>query len=82
LPNGYFFSSRSRSDHNRSPQASDRAFASSVKKVHEVLAHAPVAPAGPHAAAVLIHHRVFQDRTLTPWLEKWSQVARTAAEGT
>ena len=49
-----------------SPWLKDRAFAHSVKEVHEVLAHALVILATMHAAAALIHHFIFRDRTLFP----------------
>jgi cytochrome b561 len=47
-----------------SPWAADRAFAHSVKEVHEVLANVLLAIAGVHAAAALAHHWIFRDRTL------------------
>ncbi|MGX1343525.1 cytochrome b561 [Bradyrhizobium japonicum] len=47
-----------------SPWLKDAAFAHDVKEVHEVLAHALVVIAAFHAIAALIHHWVFQDRTL------------------
>lgn len=47
-----------------SPWVADRAFAHSVKEVHELLANALVAIAGVHAAAALGHHWIFRDRTL------------------
>jgi cytochrome b561 len=47
-----------------SPWARDRGFAESVKEVHELLAHGLLAVAGLHAAAALVHHWVFADRTL------------------
>jgi cytochrome b561 len=47
-----------------SPWPADRAFAHSVKEVHELLANALVAIAGVHAAAALAHHWIFRDRTL------------------
>ena len=47
-----------------SPWARDRAFAHNVKEVHEILAHALVIVAAMHAAAALIHHWIFRDRTL------------------
>ena len=47
-----------------SPWVRDRAFAHSVKEVHELLAHALLAVAGLHAAAALAHHLIFRDRTL------------------
>ena len=51
-----------------SPWPRDRAFAESVKGVHELLAHALLAAAGLHAAAALVHHWVFRDRTLVRML--------------
>lgn len=51
-----------------SPWLKDRAFARGVKEVHEVLAHALVGLAIFHAAAALIHHWVFRDRTLVRML--------------
>ena len=51
-----------------SPWAADRAFARSVKDVHEVLANALVILASFHAAAALVHHWVFRDRTLVRML--------------
>ncbi len=47
-----------------SPWPADRAFARSIKEVHEVLAHTLVILAGLHAAAALMHHWIFRDRTL------------------
>lgn len=46
----------------------DRAYARSVKEVHEVLANALVILAALHAAAALVHHWVFRDRTLVRML--------------
>jgi len=51
-----------------SPWLKDRAFARQVGEVHEVLAHALIGLAGFHAAAALVHHWVFGDRTLTRML--------------
>lgn len=51
-----------------SPWVADRAFARSVKDVHELLANALVILAGLHAAAALVHHWVFRDRTLVRML--------------
>ena len=51
-----------------SPWVKDRAFARQVGEVHEVLAHALIGLAGFHAAAALVHHWVFGDRTLTRML--------------
>lgn len=47
-----------------SPWARDRAFARSVKEVHEVLANGLLVLAALHAAAALFHHVVLKDRTL------------------
>ena len=47
-----------------SPWPADRAFAHSVKEVHEFLANALAAVAAVHAGAALLHHWVFRDRTL------------------
>ncbi|MDA9440038.1 cytochrome B561 [Bradyrhizobium sp. CCBAU 51745] len=47
-----------------SPWLRNAAFAHNVKEVHEVLAHALVVIAAFHAIAALVHHWVFQDRTL------------------
>jgi cytochrome b561 len=51
-----------------SPWVKDRAFAESVGEIHELLAHGLIAVAGFHAAAALIHHWVFADRTLVRML--------------
>ncbi len=51
-----------------SPWAADRAFAHSVTEVHEVLANVLLALVGLHAAAALVHHYVFHDRTLSRML--------------
>ena len=51
-----------------SPWLKDAAFAHNVKEVHEILAHALVVLATFHAMAALIHHWVFQDRTLSRML--------------
>jgi cytochrome b561 len=53
-----------------SPWVKDRAFARSVKEVHEVLAHALMIVAAFHAAAALLHHRVLRDRTLSRMLPR------------
>lgn len=47
-----------------SPWPADRAFAHSVKEVHELLANVLLAIAGVHAAAALGHHWILRDRTL------------------
>ena len=51
-----------------SPWPRDRAFAEGVKEVHELLAHGLLALAGLHAAAALVHHWIFRDRTLVRML--------------
>jgi cytochrome b561 len=51
-----------------SPWVKDRAFAKQVEEVHELLAHALISLAGFHAAAALVHHWVFGDRTLSRML--------------
>ena len=51
-----------------SPWVADRTFARSAKEVHEVLANALVVLAAFHAAAALVHHWVFRDRTLVRML--------------
>lgn len=53
-----------------SPWLKDRAFARSVKEVHEILAHALVILAIFHAVAALIHHWIFRDRTLVRMLPR------------
>jgi cytochrome b561 len=47
-----------------SPWPVDRAMAKSLLKVHEYLADALLLLAGVHAAAALVHHYLFEDRTL------------------
>lgn len=51
-----------------SPWPADRTFARSVKEVHEVLANGLMILAGLHAAAALVHHWLFRDRTLVRML--------------
>ena len=51
-----------------SPWPADKAFARSVKDVHEILANVLVILAALHAAAALVHHWVFRDRTLVRML--------------
>ena len=51
-----------------SPWPVDKAMARSLKDVHEFLADALLLLAGAHAAAALMHHYVFQDRTLSRML--------------
>ena len=58
-----------------SPWLADRAFARSVKEVHEVLANALVILAALHAGAALLHHWVLKDRTLLRMLP-WSAQSR------
>jgi cytochrome b561 len=53
-----------------SPWTRDRAFVENVAEVHELLAHALIALAGFHAAAALLHHWVFGDRTLARMLPR------------
>jgi cytochrome b561 len=50
------------------PWPVDRAAAKIVLKIHEYLANTLVALAGIHAAAALVHHWVFGDRTLVRML--------------
>ncbi len=47
-----------------SPWVRDRAFARSVKEVHELLGHALLILAMLHVAAALFHHHVLKDDTL------------------
>jgi cytochrome b561 len=47
-----------------SPWSADRAFARSAKEIHELLANGLMILALLHAAAALVHHWVFRDRTL------------------
>jgi cytochrome b561 len=51
-----------------SPWTADRAFARSVKEVHELLANALLIMAALHAGAALFHHWAFRDRTLARML--------------
>jgi len=51
-----------------SPWVRDRAFASSVKEVHELLANVVLAIASFHAVAALGHHYVLRDATLVRML--------------
>lgn len=53
-----------------SPWSPDRAFARSLKEIHEVLANGLMILVGLHTAAALFHHWVLRDRTLLrmlPW---------------
>ena len=51
-----------------SPWTANRPFARATKEVHEVLANGLVVFAGVHAAAALVHHWFFRDRTLVRML--------------
>lgn len=51
-----------------SPWPADRAFARSVKEVHETLSNVLIVTAGVHAVAALAHHWLLRDRTLTRML--------------
>lgn len=51
-----------------SPWPADRAFARSVKEVHETLSNVLIVIAGIHATAALAHHWLLRDRTLTRML--------------
>ncbi|MBI3699633.1 MAG: cytochrome b [Afipia sp.] len=53
-----------------SPWVYDRAFAHTVKEIHEAIANALVIVACFHAAAALIHHFVFRDSTLARMLPR------------
>ncbi len=53
-----------------SPWTRDRAFVEKMSEVHELLAHALIGLAGFHAAAALLHHWVFGDRTLVRMLPR------------
>lgn len=53
-----------------SPWPRDRAFARSVKEVHEVLSNALIFLALLHAAAALVHHLLLRDRTLLRMLPR------------
>jgi cytochrome b561 len=53
-----------------SPWIQDRAFAHSVKEIHEFAAHVLVIVAIFHTAAALIHHFVFRDNTLIRMLPR------------
>jgi cytochrome b561 len=51
-----------------SPWPADRATARTILGIHEFCADALLIMAGVHAAAALVHHYVFRDRTLTRML--------------
>ncbi len=54
--------------HVVSPWPADRGIARIVLRMHEYLAITLVSLAGVHAAAALLHHSVFRDRTLVRML--------------
>jgi cytochrome b561 len=54
-----------------SPWVRDRAFARSVKEIHEVMANALIILATLHAVAALLHHWVLRDRTLVRMLPQF-----------
>jgi cytochrome b561 len=56
-----------------SPWVADKAFAHSVKEVHEVLANLLVILAAFHMVAALVHHIVFGDNTLRRMLPRHSK---------
>ena len=66
--------------HFNSPWPDDRAIAKSLLKVHEYLADALLMLAGAHAAAALVHHYLFEDRTLLRMLPGVSPPARRRAK--
>ena len=51
-----------------SPWVRDRAFAGSIKEIHETLANVLIILAVLHAAAAFVHHWIFRDRTLARML--------------
>ena len=53
-----------------SPWVRDRAFAHSLKEVHETLSNVLMIVAALHAMAAMIHHWVWQDRTLERMLPR------------
>ena len=59
-----------------SPWPTDKAMARSLLSVHEFLADALLLLAGVHAFAALMHHYVFEDRTLTRMLPAVLRPAR------
>jgi cytochrome b561 len=61
-----------------SPWPVDRAMAKGLLKVHEYLADALLLLAGVHAAAALVHHYLFEDRTLLRMLPGVSPPVRRA----
>ena len=56
-----------------SPWVADKAFAHSLKEVHEVLANLLVILAAFHMSAALVHHIVFGDNTLRRMLPRLSK---------
>ncbi len=56
-----------------SPWLADKAFAHSIKEVHEVLANLLLILAAFHMAAALLHHIVFGDSTLRRMLPRLSK---------
>jgi cytochrome b561 len=63
-----------------SPWPVDRAMAKGLLQVHEYLADALLLLAGFHAAAALIHHYLFEDRTLLRMLPGVSSPVRRRAK--
>jgi len=59
-----------------SPWPTDKALARSLLNVHEILADALLILAGVHAFAALVHHYLFEDRTLTRMLPAVVRPAR------
>jgi cytochrome b561 len=59
-----------------SPWPTDRALARTLLRVHEYLADTLLILAGVHAAAALMHHYIFEDRTLVRMLPAVSKPAR------
>ena len=53
-----------------SPWAKDRAFARSLKEVHETLSNFLILVASFHALAAMVHHWVWRDRTLERMLPR------------
>lgn len=56
-----------------SPWVRDRAFASSLKDVHETLANILMILAAFHALAAIVHHWLWRDRTLARMLPRIAQ---------
>ena len=53
-----------------SPWVNDRAFAHSLKEVHETLSNILMTVAAFHATAAMVHHWVWRDRTLERMLPR------------